>query len=59
MDFMTVRIVWTVVTVAVFFAIVAWAYSAKARGGFEAAARLPFADDVNDAERHAGEEAGR
>ncbi len=49
MDFITVRVVWTVVTFAVFVAILVWAYSGRARSGFEAAARLPFADDVSDA----------
>jgi cytochrome c oxidase cbb3-type subunit 4 len=49
MDFTTVRIVWTVMTVAVFVAIVVWAYSGRARSGFDAAAQLPFADEGNDA----------
>jgi cytochrome c oxidase cbb3-type subunit 4 len=48
MDFMTARVVWTVVSFAVFVAIVAWAYSGRARRGFDAAARLPFEDDGAD-----------
>jgi cytochrome c oxidase cbb3-type subunit IV len=48
MNFTEVRIVWTVLTFVVFIAILVWAYSARARGGFEAAARLPFEDDAND-----------
>ncbi len=49
MDFIEVRIVWTVLTFAVFVAILVWAYSAGARSGFDAAARLPFEDDDDDA----------
>jgi cytochrome c oxidase cbb3-type subunit 4 len=45
MDFVTVRIVWTVLTFAVFVAILVWAYSGQAREGFEAAARLPLEED--------------
>jgi cytochrome c oxidase cbb3-type subunit 4 len=58
MDFVAVRIVWTVVTFAVFVAILVWAYSGRARSGFEAAARLPFEDEVNHAaDRRGGEDA--
>jgi cytochrome c oxidase cbb3-type subunit IV len=49
MDFVEVRIVWTVLTFVVFVAILAWAYSGRARRGFDAAAQLPFADDATDA----------
>jgi cytochrome c oxidase cbb3-type subunit IV len=60
MNFVEVRIVWTVVTFVVFVAIVVWAYSPRARSGFEAAARLPFEDDVSDgADRRIGGEGGR
>ena len=60
MDFVTVRIVWTVVTFAVFVAILVWAYSGRARSGFDAAAQLPFADDAHDAPGgRAGEEGAR
>ncbi len=60
MDFTTVRIVWTVVSFAIFVAILAWAWSGRARSGFDAAARLPFADDASDAAGgRAGEEGGR
>jgi cytochrome c oxidase cbb3-type subunit 4 len=60
MDWMTLRIVWTVVSFVVFIAIMAWAYSARASRGFEAAARLPFEDDVHDAAaRRMGEESAQ
>lgn len=56
MDLMTVRIVWTVVSFAVFIAIMAWAYSERAGKGFDAAARLPFEGDRDDAaDRRVGE----
>lgn len=49
MDFVSLRIVWTVLSFAVFVAILVWAYSKQARSGFEAAARLPFEEDGLDA----------
>jgi cbb3-type cytochrome oxidase subunit 3 len=49
MDLMTVRAAWTVATFVVFIAIVIWACSARAGRGFEAAARLPFEDEADDA----------
>jgi cytochrome c oxidase cbb3-type subunit IV len=58
MDLMTVRTAWTVATFVVFVAIVIWAYSARAARGFEAAARLPFEDDVGDAAQCHGREEG-
>ena len=48
MDFTEVHIVWTVLTFIVFVAILIWVYSGGARRGFEAAARLPFADDEDE-----------
>ena len=48
MDFVSVRIVWTVLSFAVFAAILVWAYSGRARRGFEEAARLPFDEDARD-----------
>jgi len=42
MDFVSLRIVWTVLTFAVFVVILVWAYSGRARRGFEVASRLPF-----------------
>jgi len=57
MDLYTVRIVWTVVSFAVFIAIMVWAYSKRARSGFDAAARLPFEEDADPAgQRRIGEE---
>jgi cytochrome c oxidase cbb3-type subunit 4 len=56
MDLMTVRAAWTVATFVVFIAIVIWAYSARAACEFEAAARLPFEDDVDDAAQRRGRE---
>ncbi len=35
---------WTVLLVAIFIGIVAWAYSSKRRDDFDAAARLPLED---------------
>jgi len=49
MDLTTVRIVWTVVSFAVFMAIMVWAYSERAGRGFDAAARLPFEESDDDA----------
>ena len=48
MDFVTVRIVWTVLTFAVFVAILAWVFSGRARRGFEVAARLPFDEGAGE-----------
>jgi cytochrome c oxidase cbb3-type subunit IV len=56
MDLITVRVAWTVATFVVFIAIVVWACSARAARGFEAAARLPFEDDVDDAAQRRGRE---
>jgi cytochrome c oxidase cbb3-type subunit 4 len=46
MDFTEVRIVWTVLSFAVFIAILVWACGKRARSAFDAAALLPFADDA-------------
>jgi cbb3-type cytochrome oxidase subunit 3 len=56
MDLMTVRAAWTVATFVVFIAIVIWACSPRAGRGFEAAARLPFDDEVDDAAKCRGRE---
>ncbi len=37
--------IWTVVLVAIFIGIVAWAWSSKRQRRFEEAARLPLEDD--------------
>jgi cytochrome c oxidase cbb3-type subunit 4 len=44
MDFVTLSSIMTVVAFATFLGIVLWAWSARARGGFEEAAHLPFAE---------------
>ena len=45
MDINDLRSLFTVVTFALFLAIVWWAYSGKRRQAFEEAALLPFTDD--------------
>lgn len=37
--------IWTVVALAAFAGIVAWAWSRRARKGFDEAARLPLEED--------------
>jgi cytochrome c oxidase cbb3-type subunit 4 len=44
-DINTLRIAVTVVSFVTFVAIVLWAYSSRARSGFDEAARLPFTED--------------
>lgn len=51
MDFVTLSSIMTVVAFATFVGIVLWAWSGRARGAFEEAARLPFAGDEDSAER--------
>lgn len=55
MDINDLRSLFTVVTFALFIAIVWWAYSGKRKRAFEEAALLPFTDDepVEAAERTA------
>ena len=45
MDINDIRSIMTVLVVICFVAITAWAYSSKARKGFDEAALLPFSDD--------------
>jgi cytochrome c oxidase cbb3-type subunit 4 len=45
-DYVTFSTTMTVVMLIVFLRIVAWAYSGKRRTQFDAAARVPFDDDV-------------
>ena len=45
MDINDLRSLFTVVTFALFIAIVWWAYSGKRKQAFEEAALLPFTDD--------------
>ena len=41
------RILFTVVSFLTFIGIILWAYSARRRADFEAAANLPFADEFD------------
>ena len=45
MDINTLRSLVTVLAFASFVGIVLWAYSGRARRGFEEAAQLPFTED--------------
>jgi cytochrome c oxidase cbb3-type subunit IV len=45
MDINTFRSIVTVLAFVSFVGIVIWAYSARARRGFDEAAQLPFAED--------------
>lgn len=54
MDLNDLRSVVTLVLFLVFLGIVAWAWSARRGAGFDAAARLPFADDAPDESRGKG-----
>ena len=54
MDINFVRSVSTVVLLAVFIGIVAWAWSGKRKRAFDAAARLPFDDEAESGNRHQG-----
>ena len=58
MDFTEVRIIWTVLSFAVFVAILVWAYSPRARSGFDEASRLLFEDDADQANRRRRDEGG-
>ena len=46
MDYSTFGSVMTVVMLAVFLGIVAWAFSGKRSAAFEEAARVPLEDDM-------------
>jgi cbb3-type cytochrome oxidase subunit 3 len=54
MDLMTwVRIGWTLASFIVFLVILRWAFGARARAGFEQAARLAFDEEPSrPGERH-------
>ncbi|MFZ5511570.1 MAG: cbb3-type cytochrome oxidase subunit 3 [Pseudomonadota bacterium] len=45
MDLDLIRSLITVASLVCFLAICAWAYSPRARAGFEEAAQLPFAEE--------------
>lgn len=47
--------VWTVLLVILFIGIVAWAWSSRRKGAFEAAARLPLEDDMDSGLHTRGE----
>jgi cytochrome c oxidase cbb3-type subunit IV len=51
MDVDALRSVMTVLSFIAFVAIVAWAWSARARPAFERAARLPFEEDADTPEQ--------
>lgn len=55
MDYSTIGSVMTVVMLVVFLAIVAWACSSRRSAQFEAAARVPFEEDI-EPPRHATED---
>ena len=48
MDINTLRSAITVISFAIFIAIVLWAYSGRSKAAFDEAARLPF-DEEDDA----------
>jgi cytochrome c oxidase cbb3-type subunit IV len=48
MDIDALRSLITVLAFATFVGIVIWAWSGRARSGFEEAARLPFEEDGED-----------
>jgi cytochrome c oxidase cbb3-type subunit 4 len=54
MDLNDLRSAVTVVSLLVFVGIVVWTWSSRRRDGFDAAARLPFAEAADR-----GEDAGR
>jgi cytochrome c oxidase cbb3-type subunit 4 len=52
MDYVLFSSVMTVVMLVVFLGIIIWAWSAKRRAAFDAAARVPLEDDPGDDPRH-------
>ena len=50
MDPGLLQAIWTLVALTAFLAVVAWAWSARAKRGFEEAARLPLDEDREPAE---------
>jgi len=49
MDIVTLQSIMTVVSLMTFVGIVAWAYSSAQKSDFDAAARLPFEEDEDQA----------
>lgn len=54
MDINFVRSVLTLVLLVVFIGIVAWAWNGRRKQAFDAAARLPFDDEIESGTRHQG-----
>jgi len=54
MDINLIRSVLTLVLLAVFVGIVAWAWSGKRKQAFDAAAQLPFDDEPESGARRQG-----
>jgi cytochrome c oxidase cbb3-type subunit 4 len=54
MDINLVRSILTLVLLAVFIGIVAWAWSGKRKQAFDAAAQLPFDDEPESGNRRQG-----
>jgi len=52
MDINDVRVVFTLLSFAIFAGIVVWAWSGRNRKAFDEAAMLPFADEANEGGRH-------
>ena len=42
------HIIWTLIMLAIFIAIIGWAFSARRRADFDAAAQLPLDNDDSD-----------
>jgi cytochrome c oxidase cbb3-type subunit IV len=55
MDYVLFSSVMTVVVLVVFVGIVVWAWSAKRRAAFDAAARVPLEDEADDDAHHRAE----
>ena len=51
MSFTFLQSIWTIVVMVTFLGIVAWAFSSKRKAAFDEAARLPFADGDDTAEK--------
>lgn len=56
MDIALFHSVWTVLLLALFIGIWGWAWSRKRKQTFDAAARLPFADDELNETTRRGEQ---
>jgi cytochrome c oxidase cbb3-type subunit IV len=54
MDIILFHSIWTVLMLIAFIGIWAWAWSSRRKGDFDAAAHLPFEDDVQGCTSAAG-----